>query len=259
MDRPVDALDRHFHLPEVARNLPLLRPLHWLRLAWEDIRYSPTESLAYGLFFSIVGWVMLGFAADKPYLFTFAISGFFLLAPLLASGLYEISRRHEQGLPQTLVADSLQGFRRNGQSLFFMGVLLAVITLGWERISAILFALLYGGAAPDLSQFAQDIFLSGDYTRLAAAWALLGGTLAAVVFGISAVAIPMMVDRDVDLVTAMMTSLRAVAANLLPMALWAALIVALSAIGFATWLVGLVVILPLLGHATWHAYRDLVH
>jgi uncharacterized membrane protein len=79
------------------------------------------------------------------------------------------------------------------------------------------------------------------------------------VYAITAVSIPMMVDRDVDAITAMMTSLRAVAANLLPMLLWAGLIVALSAVGFATLLIGMVVILPLLGHATWHAYKDLVH
>lgn len=259
MDRPFDSLDRHFHLPEVSRGVPLDRPLRWLRSAWEDVRYSPTASLSYGLFFALAGWLILAFAADRPYLFSAAISGFLLLAPLLMSGLYEISRRRSQGQRATRFADSLQGYRRNGQSLSLTGVLLAVVAIGWERISAILFALLYGGTAPDLGQFARDVFLSGEYLRLTLTWALLGGILAAVVFGISAVAVPMMVDRDVDPITAMMTSLRAVAANLLPMAFWAGLIVALTAVGFATLLVGLIVILPLLGHATWHAYKDLVH
>lgn len=259
MDRPFDSLDRHFQLPEVSRGLPLSRPLQWLRLAWEDLRYSPRESLSYGFFFALAGWLILAFAANRPYLFSFAVSGFLLLAPLLASGLYEISRRREQGELHTMISDSLQGYRRNGQSLFFMGVLLAVVALGWERISAILFALLYGGAAPDLNQFARDVFLSGEYLRLTLTWTLLGGTLAAVVFGLTAVSIPMMVDRDIDTVTAMMTSLRSVVANLPAMVLWAGLIVALTAIGFATLLLGLIVILPLLGHATWHAYKDLVH
>jgi len=257
MEGRIDSSSHQLQLPEVAR-VPVARPLHWLRLAWQDLRYSPVESIAYGVFFAAVGWLILTFAADKPYLFTFAISGFFLLAPLLVSGLYEISRRRGQGLPQTLIADSLAGYLRNGQSLFHMGVLLAVIAIGWERISAILFALLYGGATPDLSQFVQDIFLSGDYLRFVIAWTLLGGALAAVVFAITAVSIPMMVDREVDLVTAMMTSFRAVAANLLAMIFWAAILFALTAIGFATWLFGLIVILPLLGHATWHCYKDLV-
>jgi uncharacterized membrane protein len=259
MDRPFDSLDRHFQLPEVSRGLPLDRPLRWLRSAWDDLRYSPSESLTYGLVFTLAGWLILAFAAGKPYLFSAAISSFLLLAPLLLSGLYEISRRRDQGQDETTLADSLQGYRRNGQSLFLMGVLLAVVAIGWERISAILFALLYGGAAPDLGQFARDIFLSGEYLHLALTWTLLGGILAAVVFGITAVSVPMLVDRDVDAITAMMTSLRAVAANLLPMLLWAGLIVALTAVGFATLLVGLIVILPLLGHATWHAYKDLVH
>jgi len=257
MEVRVHSTSHHFELPDTA-HVPVARPLHWLRLAWQDVRYSPFESIAYGLFFTVVGWLILTFAAARPYLFTVAISGFFLLAPLLMSGLYEISRRHGQGLPQTLIADSLAGYRRNGQSLFHMGVLLALIAIGWERVSAILFALLYGGTAPDLSQFVQDVFLSGDYLRFVVAWTLLGGVIAAVVFGLTAVSIPMMVDRDVDLVTAMMTSTRAVAANLMPMIFWAAIIVGLTAIGFATWLAGLILILPLLGHATWHCYKDLV-
>src|SRR5512135_2042762 len=219
MDNPYDSLSRHFHLPEVA-HIPLRQPMQCLKLAWEDMRYSPTESVAYGIFFTIVGWVILTFAATRPYLFTVAISGFFLLAPLLVSGLYEISRRHGQGLPQTMIADSLAGYRRNGQSLFHMGVLLALVAIGWERISAILFALLYGGATPQLSQFLHDVFLSGDFVRFAVAWVVLGAVLAALVFAITAVSVPMMVDRDVDMATAMMTSLRAVTSNLLPMALW---------------------------------------
>jgi len=249
-------LDRHFNLPEIRR-VGLDRPFAWLKAGWGDLLANPIASLAYGLLFAIAGDVILLFAWRRPHLFTAAISGFFLIAPLLAAGLYEISRRQETGWPSTFI-DSLGGWRRNGQSIAMFGLLLALVGIAWERFSAVLFALLAPDLSPDLSAFVTSILASDDYRNLVIAWFIAGGSLALLVFAISAVSVPMLLDRDCDFVTAMMTSLRAVSVNLEAMVLWAGLIVILTLLGFATLLFGLVILMPLIGHASWHAYRDLV-
>lgn len=249
-------LDFHFNLPHI-RAVDAGRPFVWLKMGWRDLQANPVASLAYGLVFAVAGYLILGYAADLPYLFTAAVSGFFLVGPVAAAGLYEISRRQELGMT-TRLGESLSGLRGHGDGLLYLGLLLAFALIAWERASAILFALFYQGEAPDLSRFYSDILFSGDYTNLLVAYFFVGGIFAATVYCLTAIAVPMVMDKNGDIVTAMMTSARAVGHNLGAMALWAALIVGLMAIGFATFLVGLVVLLPLVGHATWHAYRDLV-
>lgn len=256
MDNSLHPLDHHFNLPHM-RQVEASRPMRWLSLGWNDMRENLGASLPYGVFCALAGYLILAFAADRPYLFIAAISGFFLVGPLAAAGLYEISRRHESGQSASL-ADSFQGLRRHGDGLMYFGLFMAVTLIGWERISAIMFALFYPGNVPELSNFFSQIVLSGEYTHFVVAYLVVGGVLAAVVFSLAAVSIPMLMDRDTDIITAAMTSMRAVGANLGAMAVWAALIVVLIGIGFATMMIGMVVLLPLLGHATWHAYRDLV-
>lgn len=256
MTNSMHHLDHHFSLPHI-RAVEAGRPLMWLKMGWQDLRDNPLASLVYGLIFAVAGYLILAYAADLPYLFTAAVSGFFLIGPLAAAGLYEISRRHEKGMP-TGFGESLRGLRRHGDSLVYFGLLLALSLIAWERISAILFALFYQGQAPDLANFYSDVFFSGNYTHFVVAYLFVGGILAAVVYCLSAISIPMLMDRDSDVVTAMMTSARAVGHNPGAMILWAALIVGLMVIGFATMMIGMVLLLPLVGHATWHAYKDLV-
>lgn len=250
------SLDFHFSLPHI-RAVDTGRPLVWLKQGWQDLQANPLASLSYGLLFAVAGYLILAYAAHQPYLFTAVISGFFLVGPVAAAGLYEISRRQEDGMT-THFSESLRGLRGHGDNLVYFGLLLALVLIAWERLSAILFALFYAGDAPDLGRFYNEVLFSGQYTPFLMAYLLVGGILAATVYSLSAIAIPMLMDRDSDIFTAMMTSARAVGHNLGAMFLWAVLIVGLTAIGFATLMVGLVVLLPLLGHATWHAYRDLV-
>jgi uncharacterized membrane protein len=247
--------EKHFELPKIQR-VPLSRPFAWLGMGWRDMRNNLGESLAYGVVFAVAGWLIWGYAAGRPQLFTASITGFFLVAPLLAAGLYEISRRQELGL-STSFGESLQGWRRSGGAIAHFGVELVIIAIFWERLSAILFALSYGGTPPDLQAFFLDVFLSGNYQLLVIAYLTVGGIFAAIVFVISACSIPMLLDRNGDIYTAMATSFLAVSRNIPAMAIWAILIVSLTAIGFATLLFGLIVIFPVLGHATWHAYREL--
>ena len=249
-------LDQHFSLPEIKR-IGYDRPLSWLAAGWRDLRANPIASIAYGLLFAIAGDVILLFAWRSPYFFTAAVSGFFLLAPLLAGGLYEISRRREAG-QHTSFGESLAGWGRNGQSMAMIGLILAFTSIIWERTSAVFFALSIPGMKPDLWAFASEVLISTEYIWLTLGWLLVGALLALLVFAVTAISIPMLIGRDADFVTAMMTSLRAVALNFGPMLWWAAIIVVLTLIGFVTLLVGLILVMPLVGHASWHAYRELV-
>jgi uncharacterized membrane protein len=168
----------------------------------------------------------------------------------------KVSRRQELGM-STSFGESLQGWRRSGGALAHLGVELVIIAIFWERLSAILFALFYGGEAPSLDAFYRDVFFSGQYTLLVIAYLAIGGVFATIVFVLTAISIPWLLDRNGDIYTALATSLVAVGRNIPAMMLWAMLIVGLVAVGFATALFGLIVIFPVLGHATWHAYREL--
>ena len=243
-------------LPGIQR-IGMGRPLAWLTAGWQDVRANPLPSLAYGLLFALGGDLIILAFLQTPHLLTVSISGFFLIAPLLAAGLYELSRRHEAG-EKILFIDSLKCFARNGRSLALFGLILALIALMWERFSAMSFAMIGVTSAPNASVYLKQVIFGGEHLAFTATWFLLGGVLALFVFAFSVVAVPLMLDRDADAATAMMTSLRAFVGNTAPLLLWAALLVGLTLFGFATLLFGLVVIMPILGHASWHAYRELV-
>ncbi len=249
------AMDRHFTLPGIRR-VTATRPFRWLRLGWRDWRRNPLSSAIYGLAFALVGAVLLHLARAWPYLFTAAVSGFMLVAPILAAGLYEISRRAEHGR-RTRVAESLRGWTRNGDSMALAGLALVLVAIAWERLSAILFALSYGGELPAVEDFFASVFLSDAFVPFVVAYVLVGALIATAVFVLTAIAIPMLADRDVDAFTAMAASVKAVRTNPGAMALWALLLATMVAVGFATLLLGMIVLLPWAGYATWHAYRDL--
>lgn len=258
MDNSTLHWERHFDLGESVY-VSATRPFAWLGMGWDDLRANPWPSLFYGVAFAFGGWLIFGLSMNRGYLFTAAASGFFLVAPLLAAGLYELSRRRATGERARLI-DSFSCWRRNSGGLSMFGVSLAVVAIGWERLTVIIFAL-FGGAEAnpaDPAMFMRDILFSGDFPYLVAVWVLTGFVIAATVFALSAFAVPMLLDREVDFATAMMTSLKAVTANLGAMVVWAALIVVLTLFGMATYMLGLIVVMPVLGHATWHAYREVV-
>ncbi|MBL8393433.1 MAG: DUF2189 domain-containing protein [Candidatus Accumulibacter sp.] len=248
--------DRNSSPPRV-RSAPLDRPFAWLAAGWRDLRANPIASLAYGLLFAIAGDLITIFAWRNGHLFIVATSGFFLVAPLLAGGLYEISRRLESGRTSTFFV-SLAGGRRNALELAKLGLLLGAIGIAWERVSTLLFAFLAPNVAPDLLALLAEIHLSTDHRDLLLIWILIGGTLALLVFSLTVISVPLLLDRRTGVGTAIQTSLRCVDANLLLMVFWGAIIVTLTAVGFLTLFFGLTVLMPLLGHASWHAYRDLV-
>lgn len=235
-----------------------LSPFRWLRQGWEDLRYSLKASLAHGLIVTAMGWIVVMFTSSHLYLFTAAISGFMLVSPLLATGLYELSRRKESGQPVNFEL-SLAGLRTNGRRLARFAAVLTPFIFAWMGISALIFREFFHGDIPALTgAIYQTSWLSSGGVNFMLTYGAVGGVIAALVFALTVVSVPMIMDRSTGLMAAVCTSIKVVRLNFFAILLWAALLLALTLIGFATQLWGMIVIVPWLGHATWHAYRDTV-
>lgn len=232
-------------------------PLRWLCAGWRDVWRQPGASLFYGLCVAAAGGVILAITARLPYLFTAAVSGFLLVSPMLATGLYELSRRYLAGEPAPLV-ESMTAWKRNPSGLVGFGLLSLLAGTAWQVVSVVLVALLYKGTALNPAEMILEIVRNPQYMTLFLAYVGVGGAIAALVFAASVVSMPMLVDRRCDLLCALSTSIAAVAESPAPLAFWALIIMLLSLAGFATALLGFIVILPWLGHASFHAYRELV-
>ncbi len=244
--------------PQVNR-VTLAHPWRWLAKGWQDIRAAPGYSLRYGAGIVLLSGsiLLLTVLGHLTFLVPFLTAGFFLIAPLLAVGLYHMSDLLERGEPLGS-CQALAAVRRNqGQLGMATGFLFMIMQL-WILASVFLFIMLFHAPLPTWENFLPVVVLSGKHTTLVAAVVLVGGFFAVCAFCVSAIAIPMMIDRPVDGFTAGRTSLRAVARNWLPMLLWAVLLVVIVGAGLLTFYVGLFLAVPLVGHATWHAYRDLV-
>ena len=231
-------------------------PLHWLAAGTRDFRGHPLQSLFYGACFALMGW-LISFMFQHAYEYVSAlVTGFFLVGPFLAIGLYDLSRRRELGEAPWL-APTLQAWRGNAGAIGVFALVLTVVLLVWARASLIVFALFYTGGMPTVADFVDQIF-SLDNVEFLLAYACVGGVFAVLTFAISVVSVPMMLDRRTDGVVAVLTSLRAFGSNVPAMLVWGVAIVVLVGLGFALAFVGLVVTGPIVGHATWHAYRALV-
>lgn len=238
------------------RPVTLTQPFAWLGAGWRDLWRCPVPGLAHGVALAAFGALLLVAAGQRFWLLAGAFSGFLLVAPVLATGLYAVSRALERG-ERAGLGTALRAWRPRDSRMVVFGVLLALAGTGWVLTSA---ALITGFApAPVRSpgDFVRVVVLS-ETSMLFEAWLALGGVLAAPVFASSVVAMPLLLERRVGVLAAVLTSWRVVMEHPLPMALWAALIMGLTALGMASLLAGLVVVLPWLAHASWHAYRDLV-
>lgn len=245
-------------IPRV-NEISLEQPWEWISKGWDDLKRAPRFSLAYGTVFALVS-VLLTLGLLREGLFFIVpplAAGFFLVAPLLGIGLYQISENLEEG-KEVQFCQALQAWRRNEVQLSAMAVVLVLVLLAWMLSALVVFALFFHSPVPTWENFVPQVFLSGENNAFVAAGILVGGAIAAFTYAISAVTVPMLMDRPVDVVTAMRTSLEAVKRNWQAMTLWAALIVMFVGLGIVTYYVGLIVAMPLVGHATWHAYRDLV-
>lgn len=231
-------------------------PLGWLSRAATDLRAAPSASLFYGAAFAAMGWAIY-FVFRHAYEYASALTaGFLLLGPFLCTGLYDISRRVEHGGSAHL-APTLTAWRANLGAFSLFALILTVLMLIWARASLVTFALFFSSGMPTLSGFLEQV-VSVEHWDFVLTWLAVGAIFAAIVFAVGVVSVPMMLDRGTDTVVAALTSVRALLANPGPLLAWAALIVLLIGVGFATAFIGLVITAPLVGHATWHAYREIV-
>jgi uncharacterized membrane protein len=244
----------------LVRKVELDRPWSWLAAGWRDLRAAPQVSLAYGVLLAAAGYaITFGlWWADLVYLILPMVCGFLIVGPLLAVGLYEVSRRLEAGEPVSLKA-AVMAWQRNGGQIGLMGIVLLLLLFAWIRLAALLFMLFFGLEPPSFPNLFAETFLSADALPFLIVGTAIGAVLAALAFAISATSIPLLLDRpEASVFTAIATSVSGVKENPTTMAFWAVLIVGFVGAGLITLYLGLIVTLPLIGHATWHAYRDLV-
>ena len=251
-DRPLPFDARRFAVREVGVG----HVGRWLALGWRDLWRCPVPGLLHGLAattFGLAAWLL---AYDLFWVLAGAFSGFLLVAPITATGVYELSRRLEAGARPGL-QDSLRVWRGRDPRLMHFGVLLAFAGTGWVMTSASLVTVFAGAPIERPLDFLRLIVLA-DRGWLFEIWLVLGALLAAPVFASSVIAIPLLLDRDATVLEAVLASWRAVLASPAPLALWAAVILGLTLLAMTPLLLGLVLVVPWLGHASWHAYRDIV-
>lgn len=234
------------------------RPWVWLAAGWNDLRRAPHVGLAYGFLIAGASWALIAalYVREMIYLLLPMTAGFFILAPLVAAGLYDTSRRLERGEHVDL-RTAIGAWRAPGQ-LALMGGVLLLIHLAWIRFALLLFPIFFPVQGRGLPDLVHLLLFSPQSIPFLVVGTLVGAGFATLAFTLSAVSIPMLVDRRIGVVDAMVVSVATVLRNWKAMIFWAGLIVVFTAAGLATLFAGLVVVVPLVGHATWHAYRDLV-
>lgn len=253
--------------PPKVRTIGLMRPLAWLALAWRDMARAGWASFAHGIALALLGAVIVAFARHRFWLLAGAFSGFLVVAPVLATSLYALSRALERKesanwsvVFKTWLNWQHSHFNKWGHDYWCMlqfGALLALAATGWVLTSAALITLLAPVPINTPLDFVHHVVLARD-NWLFELWLALGGVLAAPMFASSVVSMPLLLDRRISLLQAVLTSWRTVLANPVPMAFWAALIMGFTLLGLGSLLLGLIPVIPMLGHASWHAYRDLV-
>jgi uncharacterized membrane protein len=234
-------------------------PWRWLSQGWRDLWRHPALSLGYGAAFVAIGLLVtwgLWFAGIESIAPALA-AGFTLLGPVLAVGLYEMSRRYEAGEPVSLRDVAAPRLPSPPQFAFLAFVLMFLFLL-WLRLATLNYALFTHGSYVPMRDFLEFALKTEAGLTMLVVGTLVGGALAAIAYAISVISVPLLLRHDVDVLTAIWISAQTVLNHPGPMLLWAWLIAALTAIGLATMFLGLIVVFPLIGHATWHAYRTIV-
>lgn len=229
----------------------------WLSAGWRDFTVRPAASFIYGLLVFLISIVIVVglFTFELDYILFPALAGFMVVGPVLAVGLYEKSRRIAAG-ERVGLADMIFVKPKSGGQVLFTGVLLCLLMLLWLRAAVIIYALFFGlRPFPGLDHIASMLFTTPTGWAMLLVGSAVGALFAGFSFAISIFAIPMLLDKNVDALTAMGTSLALFWNNRPVMLSWGAIVLALFVLSLATGLLGLIIIFPVLGHGTWHAYR----
>jgi len=231
-------------------------PWRWLGAGWADLRAAPLPSLFYGVVLAAMGYVLTHYSAGAAGLAY--VTGFFLVGPFFAIGIYELSRRRAAGEALALWP-TLSAWKANFPAIGFYALILMLSLAIWIRVSVVVVALFFPGGVPQWSAVVALLSKSPDPWVFMGAYLAAGSGIALLVFATSAVSLPMLLDRrNMDTVSAMIVSFNVLRKNLRTMLVWAACIVVLVAAGFGFFHIGLVLVLPWIGHASWHAYKEAV-
>ena len=252
-------------LPDI---LPLTpdQPLHWLVLGWRDMARAPLLSIAHGALMTLWGLLITWLAHDRFWLLAGSVTGFMVVAPVLATSLYAMSRAMERGekVDLALLLSTWTQWQMKLRlqpdsywSLIRFGLLLALAGTGWVITSSALITLLAPVPIHSPMDFIVHVVLDNHHF-LFELWLGLGGLMAAPVFASSVVSMPLLLDRRVSVLQAVLTSWKAVLTHPLTMTFWAFLIMGFSLLGIFSLFLGLTLVVPMLGHASWHAYRSMV-
>lgn len=237
------------------RPLTFTDPLRWLAAGWRDFLRAPGIGLFYGLCFMGMGWLLLEVYENAP-AYTLALSaGFLLMGPFLCLGLYRVSQRLENGEPPDFGDSLLAWDTRTGQLAIF-GFVLLILEMLWGRATLVIFAVSFDGM-PDFKGSLRAL-LDPENLGFITAWMAVGAVFAGLIYAISVISIPMILHRQTDAITAGLTSLRLVLTQTGVMLWWGFLIALLVGLALLPWFAGLLVVGPVVGHASWHAYRQAV-
>jgi len=243
-------------VPYEVRKVSVSAPFGWLSKGLADMKKARMPSIVYGLTFALIGIALVIVAKNNPIWTAALTTAFLLIGPFLAIGLYDLSRQIEHGEKPCLL-DSIKKIKGNLVNLGIFVVVLGFLLMIWLRVAALIAGIFFNNV--ELITKGWGVLFEGGHTiEFILFFVFFGFFIAQLVFSISVVSIPLMLHRKVDVVTAITTSLRVVIKNPLPMLVWAILIVALSVLGIAFAFIGLAITLPIIGHASWHAYRELV-
>lgn len=246
-DSPVNPDELPFVAP--CRKLGMDAPVRWLKQGWQDLKRAPRQSLSYGMVLLMISYLIsfIAWQVGSVYLLIAMLSGFIFLGPVIAIGLYSISNQLQQGIDPRLGYCLRQERQHLGNELVFT-VILMVVFLVWARAASMVHVFF---------PMAGDAELA-DYAMFFGVGSAVGSIFAAVVFCASAFSLPMILDRNVDTVTAVLSSVNAVLRNKAVMLFWVTLIIISLLVSFLTGLLAMAVLMPLIGHATWHAYQETI-
>lgn len=241
----------------LARNLPARTAVHWLAAGWADFRAAPAQSLAYGGFLVALSYaVLFGLSASGLlYLALPAISGFLIVGPFLAIGLYALAHRRMQDEATTL-RQMLLVRPAAGRQMAFAGLMLGLLVLFWLRAADLLYALFFGFAPlPGAGDALSNVFTTPVGWGLLLTGSAVGGLFAAFAFSLSLFAVPMLLVERRDALTALGLSFAMTTRNLRPCLAWGGIVAAGMALSAVTGLLGLIIVFPVLGYGSWHAWR----